>query len=1151
MMSSKGEDEQDDKKKGNEQEGAASASDRKLRKIPWVLQQLDIPDKMQFFGGGGSGSQVFDGVTRKSGAVTTTAKSSSTGNDDATSTTGFFHLVFLFSEADLYLIQVFAQAAKLREETQVGFVFVGDRMWKRYGKKFYCQLLVKKGKEAKNAVDYLLTSTSVLPSSVCNFEEEAQAKVSSSKSKKGKKNNKKTSATKAEDEKQLKAQLAEIEKANGNLADQMQHKELRTDAMKTFIHGWKNTETSSSTSTDISTPLPKDRVARWWCNGRVVELVSPNVDMVEESASGASSVHSTKSNYLPLTMTPLTPEHVATLEIQMPLPLKLSQTRPVTTRAQMQAIVNQKHLEIATRSFDARHIGLADLWNDCPEALKMRLTFGQGPPMLKVLAFVDPLSQDMAIASAVFAKLSELFPTEISFIFNPRDEYEEAPLLHYYRQIMFTKPTSSSSDATTSTRTSVAVFNQRDENHNYQEEDTDDSVLTITRPNIFTLSLAVPDPWLVSAKNAEEDFDNLVINNKQVAQEGQESSSSTSSKKVIKGVYELRSMYMEGQALIARDEDQEQMSLFLFGERPAAGVELGIFEQRSEKVLDDARVLRNHGYFQLAANPGMYTIKVLPDSAAKWQLVGAPFLTVDSYITPPYTIRVLNLQADEEPSLAARMGMQLLGGGARSSSRKDKNDAKKKDENKAEKTEIEIPSDGLADNFVSSAISSVTGIFSSFISSGTAPAAPTTPPTTNKEEQVEEEEDSTGGADVEVDVAPEKKSSSKKEWIPATTSAVEVGGGQEETPVHIFTVASGHLYEKLLSIMILSVRAHTTAPLHFWFVDKFFSPKFKRFVPLLAERYKFRFSFISYKWPTWLHPQTEKQRLIWAYKILFLDVFFPLDVKRIIFIDADQIVRADVRELRDIDMEGNAYGMVPMGNTNEKTEGFRFWKQGYWLNHLRGKPYHISALFVVDLTLYRTTSSGDILRDTYNGLAQDPNSLANLDQDLPNFAQHHLPIFSLPKEWLWCETWCGEDELSSAKTIDLCQNPLTKEPKLQMARRIAPEWNDYHDEVVALQKEQEEGLDSQAVSKNTTTSSTTSKATSKGTKETSSTTSTTTTTTSTTTKKSKKETKKEKKKAEDEKKKDEEKSKSADEKSKKKDSDKKKKKKKGKKNTEL
>lgn len=28
-------------------------------------------------------------------------------------------------------------------------------------------------------------------------------------------------------------------------------------------------------------------------------------------------------------------------------------------------------------------------------------------------------------------------------------------------------------------------------------------------------------------------------------------------------------------------------------------------------------------------------------------------------------------------------------------------------------------------------------------------------------------------------------------------------------------------------------------------------------------------------------------------------------------------------------------------------------------------------------------------------------------QDLPNYAQSQIPIFSLPQEWLWCESWCG------------------------------------------------------------------------------------------------------------------------------------------------
>ena len=79
---------------------------------------------------------------------------------------------------------------------------------------------------------------------------------------------------------------------------------------------------------------------------------------------------------------------------------------------------------------------------------------------------------------------------------------------------------------------------------------------------------------------------------------------------------------------------------------------------------------------------------------------------------------------------------------------------------------------------------------------------------------------------------------------------------------------------------------------------------------------------------------------------------------------------------------------------------------------------------------------GDQLRAIYDGLAQDPNSLANLDQDLPNYAQHQVPIYSLPQEWLWCETWCSDSSKGQAKTIDLCNNPRHKEPKLDMARRV-------------------------------------------------------------------------------------------------------------------
>uniref|UniRef100_A0A7N6BL73 UDP-glucose ceramide glucosyltransferase-like 1 n=1 Tax=Anabas testudineus TaxID=64144 RepID=A0A7N6BL73_ANATE len=290
------------------------------------------------------------------------------------------------------------------------------------------------------------------------------------------------------------------------------------------------------------------------------------------------------------------------------------------------------------------------------------------------------------------------------------------------------------------------------------------------------------------------------------------------------------------------------------------------------------------------------------------------------------------------------------------------------------------------------------------------------------------------------------------------------GGGNIEEPkqpkddvINIFSVASGHLYERFLRIMMLSVLKNTKTPVKFWFLKNYLSPTFKEFIPHMAKEYGFQYELVQYKWPRWLHQQTEKQRIIWGYKILFLDVLFPLAVDKILFVDADQIVRTDLKELRDFDLEGAPYGYTPFCESRREMDGYRFWKSGYWASHLAGRKYHISALYVVDLKKFRKIAAGDRLRGQYQGLSQDPNSLSNLDQDLPNNMIHQVPIKSLPQEWLWCETWCDDFSKKSAKTIDLCNNPMTKEPKLQAAVRIVSEWTDYDQEIKRLQTRVQEG----------------------------------------------------------------------------------------------
>eukprot|EP00041_Stephanoeca_diplocostata_P033270 m.1095789 g.1095789 ORF g.1095789 m.1095789 type:complete len:1625 (+) comp24304_c0_seq1:77-4951(+) len=280
-------------------------------------------------------------------------------------------------------------------------------------------------------------------------------------------------------------------------------------------------------------------------------------------------------------------------------------------------------------------------------------------------------------------------------------------------------------------------------------------------------------------------------------------------------------------------------------------------------------------------------------------------------------------------------------------------------------------------------------------------------------------------------------SSGGDETAPSTDVTERVG----ET-INVFSLASGHLYERFLKIMMLSVLKGTKNPVKFWFLKNCMSPQLVEFLPHMAKEYGFSYQLVQYKWPDWLNLPPTKHRQIWGYKILFLDVLFPLDVSKIIFVDADQVVRADLNELLEIDLEGAPYAYTPFCMDREEMDGFRFWKSGYWKNHLNGRPYHISALYVVDLVRFRQLAAGDRLREQYQGLSRDPNSLANLDQDLPNNMVHQVPIKSLPQEWLWCETWCSDDIKPQAKTIDLCNNPLTKEPKLEAAVRIVSEWTD-------------------------------------------------------------------------------------------------------------
>ena len=72
---------------------------------------------------------------------------------------------------------------------------------------------------------------------------------------------------------------------------------------------------------------------------------------------------------------------------------------------------------------------------------------------------------------------------------------------------------------------------------------------------------------------------------------------------------------------------------------------------------------------------------------------------------------------------------------------------------------------------------------------------------------------------------------------------------QEDEGLNIFCVATGHLYERLLKIMMLSVMKTTKTPVKFWILKNFLSPSLKEFIPEYAKKYGFQYEYVHYKWP--------------------------------------------------------------------------------------------------------------------------------------------------------------------------------------------------------------------------------------------------------------------------------------------------------------
>ncbi|KAG9343548.1 hypothetical protein JZ751_013714 [Albula glossodonta] len=689
-------------------------------------------------------------------------------------------------------------------------------------------------------------------------------------------------------------------------------------------------------------------------------------------------------------------------------------------------------------------------FEDRYSAVKLRPS--EGEVYFDVVAVVDPVTRDAQKLAPFLMVLKKLVNVNLRVFMNCQSKLSDLPLKSFYRYVL--EPEVSFMADNSFAPGPVAKF------------------LDMPHTPLFTLNLNTPESWMVESVHTRYDLDNIYLEEVEGG---------------VAAEYELEYLLLEGHCFDVTTGQPPRGLQFTLG-------------TASDPVIVDTIVMANLGYFQLKANPGAWILKLRKGRSDDIYKVyshegtDSPSEADDLIVVlnnfKSKIIKVKGHRSRTEDILRFILGEEkqawvseaVDGGGV----------------GEGGATEARFQDAGASLTHVRMGKESEQIGFARYRPQGSRleNIALTFGLVQKKPDKMSEELLSDG--------TQENDSGFWESLTRGFTGASKTDETKQEKDdvINIFSVASGHLYERFLRIMMLSVLKHTKTPVKFWFLKNYLSPTFKEFIPYMAEEYGFQYELVQYKWPRWLHQQTEKQRIIWGYKILFLDVLFPLAVDKILFVDADQsrrmrhryithqlcrssgrpaagsrhplaglqprpfqrekewncdefyiekcaekIVRTDLKELRDFDLEGAPYGYTPFCESRREMDGYRFWKSGYWASHLAGRKYHISALYVVDLKKFRKIAAGDRLRGQYQGLSQDPNSLSNLDQDLPNNMIHQVPIKSLPQEWLWCETWCDDTSKKKAKTIDLCNNPQTKEPKLQAAVRIVAEWSDYDQEI--------------------------------------------------------------------------------------------------------
>jgi hypothetical protein len=282
-------------------------------------------------------------------------------------------------------------------------------------------------------------------------------------------------------------------------------------------------------------------------------------------------------------------------------------------------------------------------------------------------------------------------------------------------------------------------------------------------------------------------------------------------------------------------------------------------------------------------------------------------------------------------------------------------------------------------------------------------------------------------------------------WHPTSMSPHQI-----ETRAHVLIAPDGHFGEHLTKMTVMSIMKSSTMPVDFWILEKSTSAAFKSAMNDISRR---SCRFVRYEWPPWLKVAPGKDRAAAISRVLFLDLFMPLEVERVIALEPGMVVRGDIAELVELDMKDSPCGFIPFPkHTDPHVPGVRFWGRDFSPSKNSSRDFR-GGLFVVDLPLWRQAALGEFARRAYNDLVSGSVTLDQIEDQLPSVLHASLRAFQLPEEWGWCPALYTQESLANAKGIGACgSDHASRQKDFEKLKRTVLDWSTVEENVTRLER---------------------------------------------------------------------------------------------------